>query len=126
VELAATIMGVGGRSVSNFERVQKADPKLAAKVKTGEVKLRSAIQQVQPPKKPPSIANVLFKAFGELVDRIGSITEQYGSLRGMLDSKIWKDQDTGAFCGLVIGISDKFSKWKEEVEKYGQDHETEF
>jgi hypothetical protein len=36
-DVAAAMMGVGGRSVSNFERVQKADPKLAAQVKAGVV-----------------------------------------------------------------------------------------
>jgi hypothetical protein len=77
------------------------------------------------PPKPPPIGEVIFKAFGELVDRITSITEQFGGVRKMLESKLWKDSDTGAFCVLVVEIEVTFAQWKKEVESYAKDHKTE-
>lgn len=53
VDLAAAEVGTSGTSVSNYRKVEKQRPDLAEKVKSGDLPLDRAYQQVKTPKSAP-------------------------------------------------------------------------
>jgi len=92
-------------------------------VSGGKPAIKAAIEDAKPKPKPTPIADVLFRAFRELLDRVDSIFEQFGTADKMLASPAWKACDTGMFEIVVGELADKFTKLNTEIKAYVEEYE---
>lgn len=116
----ASAVGMSDRTYEKAKAVVESGNAEAIKQMDRTGKVDPAFRAVKPKPKPktPPIADVLFKALRELLERVDSIVEQFGSAGDMLSSPAWKECDTGAFEVVVEEIATKFAKLNTEVREY--------
>jgi len=116
-EQAAAIVGVSPRYVSDAKAVEKADPKLYAKVAAGEVSLPRAKKQLTPPP-PVPISKTFGDALSDIRQRISGIRDQYGDGEKMLASPLWRKCDTDYAIEMTGMLGELLTTLHKEMLRY--------